>query len=267
MTKLDPDVVAKDLCDQFDAFLKEAKATVITTEDLTVGDVLDKYFAGDPPFGDAENKRYEFPDAFSIQALAEWAEDRDLRMFVVSGDELFQAACGKCPQLLPKKALIEVLDHVASDDEQLAKFVRSETMKRIAAISAKAKEEFEDRYYWVEDQDGDAQVQVTELTPAQDPEIIEIDKEEAVLQLNFHATYSADLSYNDLGTASYDEGTLVYVEHRKEEVEREQELVVEVRVAYEQGDPNSFDIIGISLTEPSDGFGIKTQDEYDWPYK
>lgn len=89
-----------------------------------------------------------------------------MRMFVVSSDKLFQEACGKCPQLLPKKTLIEVLDHVASDDAQLATFVRSETMKRIAAIGAKAKEEFEDRYYWVEDQDGDAQVQITKLAPA-----------------------------------------------------------------------------------------------------
>jgi len=230
--------------------LKLKNFVVLSRERKQGAGQLDKYFAGDPPFGNAENRRYEFPDAISIQALVEWAEDRDLRMFVVSGDKLFQEAYGKCQQLLPKKTLIEVLDHVASDDAQLATFVRSETMKRIAAISAKAKEEFEDRYYWVEDQDGDAQVQITKLTPTQEPEIIEIDKEEALLQLNFDATYSADLSYNDSATASYDEGTLVYVEHRKEEVERDQELVVEVRVAYEQVDPDSFEIIDISLSDP-----------------
>jgi hypothetical protein len=125
-------------------------------------------------------------------------------------------------------------------------------MKRIAAISAKAKEEFEDRYYWVEDQDGDAQVQITKLTPAQEPEIIKIDKEEAVLQLNFDATYSADLSYNDLGTASYDseDGRLIYAERRREEVEKEQKLVIEVRATYDQVDPGSFEIIDISLSDP-----------------
>jgi hypothetical protein len=267
VTKLDPQVVAKNLCDQFDAFLQEAKATIIETKDLPPGDVLAKYFAGDPPFGDAENKRHEFPDAFSIQALAEWAEGKDLKMFVVSRDKHFQDACAECPHFLPKKTLIEVLDHVASDDAQLARFVRAETMKRIAAIRTEVKKEFEDRYYWVEDEDGDAEVRITKLTRSQEPEIIEIDKEEAVLQLTFDALYSANLSYDDSSTASYDEGTLVYVEHKKEDVEREQELVVEVRVAYEQGDSDSFEITGISLTEPSDGFGIATQDDYDWPYK
>ena len=267
LTKLDPEIVVKDLCDQFDAFLREAKATIIATKDLTAGDVLNKYFAGDPPFGGTENKRYEFRDAFSIQALADWSEERDLKMFVVSADKLFQEACGECPQLLPKGTLIEVLDHVASDDAQLAGFVRTETMKRITAISAKAKGEFEDRYYWVEDQDGDAAVEIKKLTPPQEPDIIEIDREAALLVLVLDANYSADLSYDDSATASYDEGTLVYVEHKNEEVQREEQLMVEVQVAYERMDPDSFEIIEISLIQPSDGFGIKTQDDYDWPYK
>lgn len=47
VTKFDPDVVAKDLSDQFDSFLKEVKAESIETKDLTVGDVFDKYFKGD----------------------------------------------------------------------------------------------------------------------------------------------------------------------------------------------------------------------------
>ena len=46
VTKLDPDVVAKNLCDQFDAFMQEVKAEIIETENLTVGDVLDKIFRG-----------------------------------------------------------------------------------------------------------------------------------------------------------------------------------------------------------------------------
>ena len=105
-------------------------------------------------------------------------------------------------------------------------------------------------------------MQITKLTAAPEPEIIEIDKEEAVLQLNFDATYSADLSYNDSATASYDseDGKLMYVERRKEEVERRQELVVEVRVAYEHLDPNSFEVTDVSVTEPSDGFGIETRE-------
>jgi hypothetical protein len=264
---LDADLISKDLSDQFDAFLKETKATIIDVADLSVGNVLDKYFAAEPPFGVSEKKKYEFPDAFAVKALAEWAEDRDVPMFVVSKDKLFQDACGGCKHLIPKKTINEVLDHIASDDEQLAVFVRAETMKRISHITARAKAEFEDRYYWVEDQGGDAHVEVTNLQPDDEPEIIDIGKEGALLQLSIAAAYTADLSYDDSATASYDEGDLVYVEHRNEEVEREQELMVEIEVAYEDLEPDSFEIIGVSLTSPSDGFGIETEDAHDWPYK
>jgi PIN domain len=267
LNKFDPDVVTKDLCDQFDGFLQETKATIIDADDLTAGEVLEKYFAGAPPFGSAENKKHEFPDAFAIQARAEWAESMNLPMFVVSSDKLFQGASDTCSHLVLKGSINEVLDHVASDDEQLAAFIRAETMKRIAEIVAKAKVEFEDRSYWVEDENGDAQVEVIDLTPADEPEVIEIGKEDATLQLSIDADYKADLSYDDSATASYDDGTLIYVEHRDEEVEREQELTVQIELSFEQMDPASFEIVYISLIEPSKGFGIETQNNHDWPYK
>ena len=266
LKKLDLEIVSKDLCDQFDAFLEVAKATIIETGDITVGDVLSKYFAGQPPFGDREEKKYEFPDAFAVQALSEWAEDRNTPMFVVSGDSLFQRACGECAQLILKNTINEVLNHVASDDEQLAIFVRTEIMKRIDEIAEQAKSEFEDRYYWVKDQDGDAQVVVTDLAP-NEPEILQIDKEEALVQISIAAQYKAYLSYNDLDTASYDEGTLIYAEHRNETVEREQELTVQIEAQYEHMEPDTFEIIGVSLTSPRDSFGIQTQDAGEWPYK
>lgn len=267
LKKLDPAVVTKDICDRFDAFLGETNATIIDASNLTAGDVLEKYFAGEPPFGPGEKKKHEFPDAFAIQALAEWAENNDKQMFVVSKDVLFQDSCGECSHLISKQTINEVLDQVASDDEQIAAFVRSQTMKRVSEVIAKAKAEFEDRYYWVEDENGDAHVEVTSLTPADEPEIIEIDTEDATLQLSVACDYKAYLSYDDSATASYDEGTLVYVEHRDEEVDREAELTVEIEVSFEGMDPDSFEIIGISLISPSDGFGVETQSSQDWPYK
>lgn len=259
--------VIKELQDQFEAFLAETKATIIDADDIEAREVIAKYFSGEPPFGPGEKKRYEFPDAFAIQALAEWAETRDLHMFVVSNDKLFQKACAACSHLIPKATISEVLDHVASDDAQLAAFVRAETMQRMPAILAAAKTGFEDRYYWVEDQDGDAEIEVTSLQPANEVEIIEIVGEKATLQLNVAIDYTAHLSYDDSATASYDEGALIYVEHKEEDVERDEELTVEIEAFFENMDPASFEIISTTVTSPSDGFGIKTALDDGWPYK
>jgi hypothetical protein len=267
VSKLSENAVIGDIEAQFSNFLKESKAVVIKASNLCADDVFKKYFAGEAPFGTKENKRFEFPDAFVVQALGEWAESADLNVFVVSADKLFREACGRYPKLVAEDSIEAVLDHVASDDKQLSDFARSETLKRMDEIKRAVKEDFEDRYYWVEDQDGDAEVSVTDLEPTSEPEILKLDQYSAVLSLNMTAAFSAELSYDDAATASYSEGDLVYVEHRDETVEREQELTVEIEVSYEHMDPETFSIDAVTAANPSDGFGIETADAHDWPYK
>jgi hypothetical protein len=264
LEKLDTDKVAQELCDQFDAFLAEMKAEIIEAMHLSASNVFKKYFAVQPPFGEAEKKKREFPDAFAIQALSEWAENTRQSTFVVSKDKLFRSACDKYTHLITKETLKEVLDHIASDDEQLALFVRAETMKRIDEIKAQAKADFEDRDYYVEDEDGEAEVRVMKLTPVSEPGIIEIAQHQATLLLSITAGYTADLSYNDSGTASYDKGELMYVARREEQVSRERDLTVQIEVLFEQMDPDSFKIIDISVIEPDAGFGIETESHHNY---
>jgi PIN domain len=268
LQKLDAAVVTKNLCDQFDAFLAESHASVINTSELKVGDALKKYFAGTPPFGPAENKRYEFPDAFAIEALIQWAYECECVLFVVSGDKLFREACEKQKfPLIPKETLNDLLDHIASDNEQFAAILRRETMNRIFDIEKAAKHEFEDRFYWVDDHEGDAEVSVIDLTPAPEPLIIEMDVDSATLHLDFTATYSAHLSYVDSSTSLYSKGKLVYGDEKEETVRREHGLTAEIFVTYKRMDPDTFEIENIWLIDPSDGFGIKSKVDHGWPDK
>ena len=245
------------------------RSEITDADPVSVGPVFEKYFAEEPPFGPGDNKKVEFPDAFTIQSLAEWTEENGQYLFVVSGDELFRKGCESCDKLYPKKTLVEVLNHVASDDEKLAAFIRSETAKRADEIATEAKRQFEDYFFWVEDEDGDAEVSVTNLEPSGDPEIIEIKSGEAVVQMAFHANSQAHLSYSDSSTGIWDseDGRMMFMEEREEEVDLDDDLVVEFHVTFEGADPDTFEIDQVKLTEPSEGYGIKTQEAEDWPYK
>jgi len=265
MVKFDEKAIADDLCNQFDHFLTECNAEILDSTSLSAGDVLDKYFAEEPPFGKKEEKKHEFPDAFAIQALSEWAENHDIEMFAVSEDKLFFEACEKAQNLIPKKTLAEVLDHVASDDNALADFLRAQTMARIDEIAEQVTEEFEDQNFWVEDEDGDATVEVTDIVPTGDPEIIEIDEEEAALQYTSDVKYTAHLSYKE--NSIYSEGILVYFEDRNEDVHRTYKVTVQVEVMFEHTDPDKFDIVAVSLIDMPKGFGIKTDFNEGWPWK
>ena len=108
LAKVSEEAVIADLCGQFDAFLEQTKAKIIDTSGVSAGPVFEKYFADEPPFAAGDKKKFEFPDAFAIQALAEWTEDHCQELFVVSGDELYRKGCEWCAQMHAKTTLAEV---------------------------------------------------------------------------------------------------------------------------------------------------------------
>jgi hypothetical protein len=264
--RLNVGAVARSLREQFDGFLAESHVSIVSTSNLKAGDVLNKYFAVTPPFGAAENKRREFPDAFVIEALNEWAYEGERTVFVVSGDKLFREACQNFP-LRAKETLEDVLDEVASDNEHFASLIRRHCMDHLSDIEKAAKDDFQDRYYWVEDQDGDAEIAEVEVESAPEPQIIEINLESATVHLDMTCEYSAHLSYIDSDSSIYSEGELAYADQKEEDVRRQQEFTVEILVTYERMDADTFEIENIRLIDPSDGFGIKTDNDGDWPYK
>lgn len=117
-TELDRDEVATNIHEAFDEFLDQHDATVVDATEQDAAPIFEKYFAGKPPFGSGE-KRKEFPDAFVADSLIEWTDDESQELFVVSGDDLFVEACKECKELHPVKDLVDLLDHVASDDRKL----------------------------------------------------------------------------------------------------------------------------------------------------
>ena len=101
---LDLDQIKENLLEQFADF--GARAQTVPPADGTV--VLDHYFQGVPPFGPG-SKRKEFPDAFALLGLRDWAaENGDL--CVVSSDSDWRGACGG--NLKYYKSLEELLAHI-----------------------------------------------------------------------------------------------------------------------------------------------------------
>jgi predicted kinase len=66
--------VIAELTAQFDEYLKRAKATVIDCSDVNPEIIFQKYFELSYPFEERQDKRHEFPDAFSIEALRDFAK-------------------------------------------------------------------------------------------------------------------------------------------------------------------------------------------------
>ncbi|WP_417488937.1 PIN domain-containing protein [Maricaulis sp.] len=70
----------------------------VPIDSVSIGKLLELYFAGTPPFGDGR-KRKEFPDAIVAMALDSWAAHRHTKIALVSADRDFQKACSLTDRL------------------------------------------------------------------------------------------------------------------------------------------------------------------------
>ena len=255
---LDKKNVVADLHQQFEEFIQRTKAEIIDTSALPAGPVFEKYFATKPPFG-AGNKKSEFPDAFVVNGLVEWTKKNAEPLYVISGDKPFQSACEPLKTLHVYATLSTLLDRIIFADA-VAGFIRDQILERIEDIKEDAKQEFEDRVYIIDDEDGDAEMSVYSLELEGQPEIIEVGDDSAMVEVHFMGEFAAHLSYDDSSTGMYDNETksMIFMERKHKILDKEEEFIIEVKVEFEVFDPDSFKIAETSLVQPDDGYSVST---------
>ena len=79
----------RELTDQFMECCRRLKAEIIPTKPEFVKVVFEWYFAHDAPF-DSSKRKGEFPDAFSIACINDWAGKQNETVYVISKDEAFR---------------------------------------------------------------------------------------------------------------------------------------------------------------------------------
>ena len=254
---LDATDLAQRLYDEFEGFLRTHGAICIDAIKQSAVPVFRRYFSQEPPFGTGE-KRREFPDAFVLEALVDWTGRRSDDAFVVSGDKLMAAACETIERLHPIESLALLLDHVASDDEAVASFLRDELRKNLVQIQKKAAADFQDLGFHVVDEWGDVEMNVSEMEPYGEPDLVDISGSAVTAEMQFTAHYDAHLSYEDAASGVYDreEGRRVLVDSVNETISDLELLVVTVNATFEGIASERFRIREIALTDPIKGFGI-----------
>jgi hypothetical protein len=153
-SELDVDALEKELIGQFEKYLKEFKVEILGYEDLNVEKVFSLYFSQKAPFGNAKKKN-EFPDAFSLEILEMWAESESSDVYVVSQDKDLKEGVKNYSKLEHVGSLADLLSTLSFKYEQLAplctrvyEFARND-------INQIIKNDFSDRGFYVEDQQGD----------------------------------------------------------------------------------------------------------------
>lgn len=73
---------------------------IVENDDISIDDLLDKYFNHESPFKNIKNKKHEFPDAIALMSLEIWADDNETKVIVVSDDNDWEEFCKNTSKLI-----------------------------------------------------------------------------------------------------------------------------------------------------------------------
>lgn len=99
--------------DRFDDWALRVGAEIIHENDYaSIGEVMRRYEAGEPPFAETGEKKKEFPDAVALLTLEGWAENRDTQVLAVAHDKDWQRYGAQSKRLVVVDDLADALSTI-----------------------------------------------------------------------------------------------------------------------------------------------------------
>lgn len=270
---IDQASVGTQLVEQLEQFLKDAKADTVSVAEADTSFVFDCYFKKSPPFGDGK-KKSEFPDAFVLSTLSEWAESMQEYVIVVSQDSDMLGIESQFPRLSVVGSLEKFLNKVTSYFEELAPTAQQLLEENLKEIESRLEQEFQLLGFILADQEGDVnETRVTEIGDIS-AYLIALNHgpdgkpAEARFELTTTIEFEADVSYDNLETASYDSEDKVLIPW--ETVERTvycSEIVqADLSFLFNTEHPHNVEIKELNLHTPKD-VSVYAEEDDGWPYK
>ncbi len=108
----------------FEQYIKQTGIIIINIDKNLTQAVFNKYFNLEPPF--SEKKKYEFPDAFTLETIENWCIKNNTKTYFVSDDVDCKDFAEKSNNIKCLTSLSELINIVRSDyEENYKKFIDS----------------------------------------------------------------------------------------------------------------------------------------------
>ncbi len=247
------------LTEQLEQFLKNTKADTLPVAEADTRFVFSCYFKKSPPFGDGK-KKSEFPDAFVLSTLSEWAESMQEEVIVVSQDSDMLGIEGHFPRLSVVDSLEKFLSKVTSYFDELAPTAQRLLEQNLKEIEGRIAKEFQWLGFILANQDGE--VNETRITEIGDISAYLIalnhakngGPAEARFELTATIEFEADVSYDNLETASYDseDGMLIPWETIERTILCSEVVQVDLSFLFHTKQPHNVEIDELNLHTPKD---------------
>jgi hypothetical protein len=271
--RFDSDAIQAEILGQFEEYLTECQAQIISLNGISIENIFEKYFAKRPPFKDGR-KKDEFPDAFAIAALELWCQKNDQKMYIISGDSDWKSACHdhqKLEYLEKPEALFQLLEFDDKLIEELADNFFNHYLREI--------EEFVgDQFVYLGfdvdtaslsipiDNDTVDNVQI-ESIKLKEKYLIRVEETKLYFSCRFAVKFQAEVTYEDFSEAVYDkeEGRYYFGEWIQTVAENEYLTNVEVEIEFSGEDPQFTELTDVSIRE--EFITVYLEDPNEFSYK
>lgn len=235
--------IRKRLHEEFQQFLKETTAEIVTVNNICPLDVFDRYFNSKPPF-DGNGKKSEFPDAFAAAALRQYCNNPAVgSMFIVSDDGDWRRICGDTPEFTHVKSLSALLElfvpQTPTIDFQAIKQAVQSNRDVVVAFLTKSIEDA-DIYFYPDDSVIDGEIEDVAVLEIQleDANVISAKDGDADVAVTCHLTVSMNVTGDDPDSMWHDDddGEMHSAWKVSGNIVREYTIEGTVAVAYDAND-------------------------------
>lgn len=266
LTPPEKNALTSECLERLDYFLDRLNVAVLDCSTLPAGPILDDYFALRPPFENKPNKKAEFPDAFALQALRQWAVEKKAEVIVVSGDKGMGSACSE--GLRHVESLVELLSEIMSDGDERTEFVRRELVARLKSLSNDVTSAFQRLQFVLDVERGKIEeVEVLHVGYGDDVIVVENDRTSATVFVVATFTFRAQLAVIEGGLMDGPYGDEIYEDTFRENVEQQEERLLEVLVDFNGLDSMSFRVGRVVDARPADAVVVKSSRRLGHPWK
>lgn len=230
---------------EFDRFLSDANAVVLSVDRVSPEMIFKDYFALNAPFAEGA-KKSEFPDAFASAALQAWCKGNDnATLYVVSDDKDWKRMCHGNAAFLQVSELSGLLEKFA--DSVLVTAIKEgldgkrEQLKKI--LDEKIPElEFYTSDTWLPGAEVN-DVEKAEIS-LDDFHVVEAKDGSATAIVHCTLDYQVSVTANDPDSAIYDHETkdVLYIHHLSGSVCREDYITATVSLTYDSKHPENITI-------------------------
>jgi hypothetical protein len=256
--RFDSEAISSVLITQFEDYIRNCNTTFVPINGPSIQDIFCKYFSNLPPFKEG-NKKYEFPDAFTIAALELWGVQNGQSIYVISGDDDWKLACGESnPHLFWLEKLEALFQKIEFDDRLIAEHSEPIFNHHLDEIKNNIKDIFESKGFYIDSSNSSKMIDdehvenvVVDNIDLVEKYLVSVNDNTMVFNCEFDVQFQAEVLYEDNTYAFYDDENDRYLfgESINETFELSHITTVEVEISFTREEPVQSELEGTCIKE------------------